>query len=90
MSTKRKRLNRKIIAGNLAEAIEELEELQNSASNGSLTEVELTVGLLHAYHHLNFAWNIRHVPTAQYAKLTQRQFDRWGKYPSEIERLVEP
>ncbi len=90
MSTKRKRLNRKIIAGNLAEAIEQLKELHNSASNGNLDEIELTVGLCHAYHHLNFAWNIRHVPTAQYAKLTQRQFDRWGKYPSGIERLLEP
>lgn len=90
MSKKRKRLNRKIIAINLAEAIEQLEELHKSASNGSLDEIELNYGLRHAYHHLNCAWNIRYVPTAQYANLTQRQFDRWGKYPSGIERLLEP
>lgn len=90
MPTKRKRLNRKIIADNLAEAIEELKRLQNSASNGDLSEVELAIGLQHAYHHLNFAWNIRYVPTAQYANLTDGQFDRWGKYPSEMERLLEP
>jgi len=75
----------------LAEATEELEieRLQNSASNGTLAEEELAVRAF-AYHHLNFAWNIRHVPTVQYANMTQRQFDRWGKYPSEIERFVEP
>ena len=90
MPTKKRRLNRKIIASNLAEAIGQLEELRNSAASGGLSEEELTVGLCRAYHHLNVAWNIRFVPTAQYAKVTQRQFDRWGKYPSGIERLLEP
>jgi hypothetical protein len=90
MPRKRKRLNRKIIAWNLAEAIEQLKALHESASNGGLDEIELTIGLCHAYHHLNFAWNIRYVPTAQYAKLTDRQFDRWGKYPLGIEKLLEP
>ena len=87
MPAKRTRLNLKIIGGNLAEAIEELEGLSNLASNGRLREEELQIGLLHAYHHLNFAWNIRYVATQQYAKLTQRQFERWGRYPSKIEKV---
>lgn len=87
MATRRKPLNLKIIGSNLAEAIEELEGLRNSASNGDLNEVDLQVRLCHAYHHLNFAWNIRRVPTRQYANLTQRQFDRWRKYPSDIEKF---
>ena len=84
---KRKHLNLEIIGSNLDEAIEELKRLQDLASNGELNEADLQVGLCHAYQHLNFAWNIRHVPTPQYAKLTQAQYDRWRKYPSEIERF---
>jgi hypothetical protein len=83
--TSKKSLNLEIIGGNLAEAIEELEGLHAQALKGTLHEEELRVGLLHAYHHLNFAWNIRRVETSQYAHLTDRQFKRWGKYPSRIE-----
>jgi len=39
----------------------------------------------HAYHHLNFAWNIRHSPRKDYTNLTDRDFNRWSKYPMEIE-----
>jgi hypothetical protein len=82
---RKKRLNRSIIASNLAEAIEELQRLHHLSSKGKLNEAELQVGLCHAYHHLNFAWDIRFVPTSEYAVLTDSQFKRWGKYPSGIE-----
>ena len=85
LPTKRKDLNLEIIGSNLSEAIEELHGLRDRASNGQLTEADLQVGLAHAYHHLNFAWHIRHVSTAQYAKLTKAQFDRWGRYPSDLD-----
>ena len=75
----RKRLNLEIIESNLSEAIEELEVLRERASSGELNEADLRVRLCHAYHHLNSAWNIRHVCTSQYATLTQSQFRRWGK-----------
>jgi hypothetical protein len=87
VATKRRNLNLEIIESNLSEAIEEPKKLRDRASNGELNEGNLQVGLRHAYHHLNFAWNIRHVPTTQYTHLTQAQFDRWGTYPSEIENL---
>jgi len=85
LATKRKNLNLEIIGSNLSEAIKELHGLRDHASNGELTEAGLQVGLAHAYHHLNFAWHIRHVSTAQYAKLTKAQFDRWGRYPSDLD-----
>jgi hypothetical protein len=85
LPTKRKDLNLEIIGSNLSEAIEELHGLRDRASKGELTEADLQVGLAHAYHHLNFAWHIRHVSTAQYAKLTKAQFDRWGRYPSDLD-----
>ena len=87
MSNQRKRLNRRIISSNLAEAIEELERLHRLASTGKLHEAEFQVGLCHAYRHLNTAWNIRFVPTSQFAALTDSQFKRWGRYPSGIEKL---
>jgi hypothetical protein len=87
VSTQRKRLNRRIIASNLAEAVEELQRLHRLSSTGKLNEAQLQVGLCHAYHHLNFAWNIRFVPTAEYRALTDSQFKRWGRYPSGIEKL---
>jgi hypothetical protein len=80
-------LNVEIIEGNLLEAIEELKKIRARALNGELNEGEFQVGLCHAYHHLNFAWNIRHVETSRYAHLTQADFDRWGKYPPEIEDI---
>lgn len=87
MSAKRKRLNRRMIASNLAEAIEQLQRLHGAALTGDLKEEQLQIQLLHADHHLNFAWNIRFVPAKQYTSLTERQFKRWGKYPAGIENL---
>jgi hypothetical protein len=86
-TTKLKRLNCRIIESNLTEAAAELERLRSLASKARLTEDELQIGLRHAYHHLNFAWNIRYVPTAQYRRMTDLLFERWGRYPSEIEKL---
>jgi hypothetical protein len=81
---RRKTLNNRIIAGNLAEANEEIAKLLFKAVHSGLNEGELQVGLLHAYHHLNFAWNIRRTSTSDYAKLTDKQFERWGTYPTDI------
>jgi hypothetical protein len=78
-------MNYEIITSNLREAIEELEKLHRSASEGNLDEEKLQVGLLHAYHHINFAWNIRRVPTSRYTALSSENFDLWGSYPSDIE-----
>jgi hypothetical protein len=83
----RKAMNLEIIRSNIAEAIEELQKLQTYATNGTLSEEEFQIRLLHAYHHLNFSWNIRHVATSRYAALTQRQFEKWGQYPSSIEKV---
>jgi len=67
---RRRPLNNKIIAGNLAEANEEVVGLIFKAVHGGLKEEGLQIGLLHAYHHLNFAWNIRRARTGDYATLS--------------------
>jgi hypothetical protein len=81
----RKELNLEIMTSNLDEAIEELVRIRANVSAGTVVEGQLQVWLCHAYHHLNFAWNIRHVSTEKYAHLTNAQFKRWGSYPRDIE-----
>jgi hypothetical protein len=80
-------LNMRIIGSNISEANEELANLLHKMSTGKLKEAELQVGLQHAYHHLNFAWNARRVRTSEYRSLTRKQFEQWGKYPSDIDEL---
>jgi hypothetical protein len=80
------KLNWKIILPNIAEAREQLEQIEARAKSGKKpAEGELQVMLEHAYHHLNFAWNVRHVITKRYAKLSDAEFNRWSKFPKEIE-----
>ena len=81
-----RKLNWEIILSNLAEAREQIAEIELRVRNGEvLSEGEFQVMLEHAYHHLNFAWNIRHVSTKRYTRLTDDEFNQWGKFPKEIE-----
>ncbi|KAA6461201.1 hypothetical protein DYQ86_13240 [Acidobacteria bacterium AB60] len=80
-------LNLMIIEHNLDEAIEELKKLKKEATEGTIQLSRFQVGLLHAYHHLNFAWNARYATTEAYQRLTQAQFKRWGRYPKRIENI---
>ncbi len=79
-----KRHNWKIIASNLAEAREEIVRLEHEISAKKISREDFEIGLRHAFHHLNFAWNIRHVPIKRYASLTQEDFEAWGRYPAEM------
>ncbi len=80
-----KRVNWRIVHSNISEALEELQGLEKKIKQRKCDEIELQLSLQHAYHHLNFAWNIRRVPTKRYVHLTQEEFDEWRKYPAEIE-----
>ena len=79
---RRRPFNRQIVRTNLSEAIEELQKLERRAVDEELLEEHLQIGLLHAYHHLNFAWNARRISTSEYSRLTQAQFEKWGTYPA--------
>ena len=45
------------------------------------TEFSLHVSLDHAYHHLNFAWNIRRTPEKRAWQCTTQDFQRWRRFP---------
>ncbi len=85
------RLNWKIIAGDIKEAREQLQQIEKRiAGKKRPSEGELLVMLSHAYHHLNFAWNTRRISTKQYASLTDQEFNRWGKFPKEVNQFCCP
>lgn len=80
------KLNWEIILSNLVEAREQIEEIEAKA-NGKMkpSEIELQIWIEHVYHHLNFAWNIRHKTTENYSKLSNSEFNEWSKFPKDIE-----
>lgn len=79
------KLNWEIILHNIAEAREQLEQIEGLTGKGKkITEGELQIMLEHAYHHLNFAWNIRHVSTKRYSQLSNDEFNEWSKFPKQI------
>ena len=81
-----KSLNREVILSNVAEAREELEKIEALVrSGGGLSEGELWVMFGHAFHHLNFAWNARRVADGDYRNLTNKDFNEWGSFPTDIE-----
>jgi hypothetical protein len=80
-------MNRQIIESNIKEAREQLEEIEKRLS-ANLIEGELLVMLQHAYHHLNFAWNVREVPTERYASMTDEEFNEWGKIPQDMDDSI--
>lgn len=64
-------LNWTIILYDIREAREQLEQTEKRVNDGeNVSEIEFEIMLQHAYHHLNFAWNVRHVATSKYANLT--------------------
>lgn len=80
-------MNWKIISSNLQEAREQLEKIEQRIKKKDYSEAEFFLDLQHAYHHLNFAWNVRKVKTEEYTKMTEDDFNRWGQFPKAIETL---
>jgi hypothetical protein len=80
--------NWKAIATNVAEAREQLENIEEVLKAGTPpTEVEFEIMLRHAYHHLNFAWNVRRQPMTRCSNLTDADFKEWGRFPPGFDAL---
>ena len=81
-------MNYEIILSNIREAREEIEKLEAKISSTDKPDlVELELSLRHAYHHLNFAWNVSNIETKKYANLTDKNFSDWGKFPKDFDNL---
>jgi hypothetical protein len=80
------RLNWTTIRGDLSEALDELQKLDaRLKARDYPNPVEFQIAMQHAYHHLNFAWNARHVKTSRYANLTDADFEKWGAFPNDLQ-----
>ena len=72
---------REVILQNIAEAREQLEAIEKSLRDPAYEECELQIDLEHAYHHLNYAWNIRNESDAALAAHSDEDFVKWSKFP---------
>ncbi len=80
------RMNWSIIGSNVTEAREELARLEALLADPKRrSEATLEVSLAHVYHHLNFAWHARRVTISRYRKLSDADFNRWGRFPTDVE-----
>ena len=79
----KKMKNKYLIASNIEEAKEQLEEiLKDIEEDKEYSEVELQIALEHAYHHLNYAWNIRNIEEARAEACSKSDYKAWSKYPA--------
>jgi hypothetical protein len=81
------KLNWDVVKWNVAEAREELESIERLIANDEMSEAGLEVRVVHAFHHLNFAWNARRASTDRYSKCAKADFNKWGQFPTDIELL---
>jgi len=98
-SAMKRQLNYDLLLFHVREASQELESLQLHIRDmqgepmckakrellyrGELSEAGLQSSLEHAYHHLNFAWNVRYKET----KDADKHFDRDEKFPKAFTRF---
>ena len=83
-----KKMNWGIVLSNVNEAKKQLEDLAKEIKkNGNLSESEFSIALKHACHHINFAWNCRYASDNEYANMTDKDFRKWSKSPSLLNRV---
>ena len=73
----------KKMLGELEEPLSEEDKAILEAYDRPLEEAGLEVSLEHAYHHLNFAWNVRYKDTEN----ADRHFNRDEKFPRAFTRF---
>lgn len=81
------KLNWKFILHNLRDAQEEIDCIIRDAEAGALDEIGFETKMEHAYHHLNFAWNILKIPTERASECIPEDFNAWSKFPSDLDEF---
>jgi hypothetical protein len=77
-------IQKELILLNIAEAREQLQEIEESLKKDEeYSEIELQHDLEHAYHHLNYAWNIRKLSDEEVSKMTEHNFADLSRYPKD-------
>src|SRR3954465_11451539 len=79
-------MNHRVVLFHLREAAEELNRTTKEiARDPRYEETSLEAAIGHAYHHLNTAWNGRKQTDKQFRDCTDRDFNRFRKFPKEKE-----
>jgi hypothetical protein len=79
-------MNHRVVLFHLREAAEELNRtIEELARNRKYSGEALEVAMGHAYHHLNTAWNGRNQTDKQFRDCTDRDFNRFRRFPKETE-----
>ena len=74
--------NKDLIKSNIEEAKEQLEEIiSDLEKDPEYSETEFQISLEHAYHHLNYAWNIRNIEEIRAGECSQKDYKEWSKFP---------
>lgn len=82
-------LQRELILSNLADARRQLAEIELSLQDPDYGEADFRTDMEHAYHHLNYAWNVRNVSDHALDEQSHEDFQRWSKFPvGEIEEYT--
>jgi hypothetical protein len=80
-----RKINWNLVSRQLAEAREQLQELEALAAGpGRRNEGLLQEGLENAYHHINFAWNARHMTDDEHRSMTAAKFTQHSRYPGTL------
>ena len=69
--------------GEIAKTIGEIEDTPDYGYG------EFWVAMQHLYHHLNTAWNAREASVEQVEHLTDNDFKRWSRYPTDLPMMME-
>jgi hypothetical protein len=77
-------INKAHVLSELKEAAEELERTIRALKRAGYGEAELSVAMEHIYHHLNTAWNAKHLSASRIRKQTDGDFNKWGAYPKDL------
>ena len=74
-------IQREIIIANIAEARGQLEAIEKSLQDPEYEDIEFKLDLEHAYHHLNYAWNVRNATDAELTEHSQTNYQKWSRFP---------
>jgi hypothetical protein len=82
-------MNKEFVLFNLREAQEEIETtIRDLQTDSEYEEAEFSVAMAHLYHHINTAWNARSSTSEESSNCSDENFDRWGKYPTDLALIL--
>ena len=81
-------MNTKYVRYNLQEAQEEIENILRQLQRGNeYPHAEFYSSMQHLIHHINIAWNTRHISELRTENASEADLVEWGKFPEDI-RLI--